>query len=75
MIDYWRKYPKRKPKKDGNYLVTIEKPNETRKVTIAYYSTEAETWLLHVEGFEVVYWKKLPHACWKGFELVRPDWE
>lgn len=37
----WKSYPKRSPKKDGCYLVTVEKPNSTRKTSIVYFSTEA----------------------------------
>ena len=66
----WKSYPKRPPKKDGTYLVTLEKPNSTRKTSIVYFSTEANTWLLVPEGFIVVYWKKLPKPCWRHFEIV-----
>lgn len=65
---YWEKYPDEKPKKEGEYIVTV-KDYGKKYTTSAYFSTLDFSWIdrrIRRELYGVIAWGELPDPFDEG---------
>lgn len=79
MFNLWRIFDKKKPKKDGWYVCTVEIPNEQRYVMDLYWYNKKQAFVdnrrpkdcLYNRTNEVIAWKNCEKPFMKGFKKER----